>query len=295
MFTRRHPFLFFLLVFSAIVSTAVLGTVSLIVFAGGEDGASEGEKVAVVELQDVITDATDTLKALKRFREDPSVRAIVLRVESPGGAVGPSQEIYGEVLKTVKDKKVVASFGGVAASGGYYAAAGADAIMASPGTITGSIGVIMGFANFQDLLRKIGLVPVVIKSGAYKDVGSPVREMTEAERRFLEDFAGKIHRQFIRDVAAGRKMEVARVEEVADGRILTGEEALERGLVDRLGNLEDAVEWAGRMAGIQGRISIVTEPDDTLRLLKYLAGSSIKALTARLMETGLSVETRYRP
>jgi len=294
MFTRRHPYLFFILVFTSVVSVFILGTVSLVVLATRGEASSGGEKVGVVEIKNAITDAKDTLKALKRFREDPSVRAIVLRIESPGGAVGPSQEIYGEVKKTTATKKVVASFGGVAASGGYYSAAAADGIMANPGTITGSIGVIMGMFNFQQLLEKIGLVPVVIKSGEFKDVGSPVREMSDGERRFLEDFARKIHRQFIRDVATGRKLEEAQVEAVADGRILTGEEAVDLKLVDRLGNLEDAVEWAGRMAGIEGPISTVYPPEDNLKLFKRLAESSIQALLESIFGNGVSADARYR-
>lgn len=294
MFSRRHPYLFFILVFTSVVSVFILGTVSLVLLATRDDASGGGEKVGVVEIKNAITDAKDTLKALKGFREDPSVRAIVLRIDSPGGAVGPSQEIYGEVKKTRAAKKVVASFGGVAASGGYYSAAAADGIMANPGSITGSIGVIMGMLNFQQLLEKIGLVPVVIKSGEYKDVGSPVREMSDSERRFLEAFAHKIHRQFIRDVAVGRKLDEGQVEKIADGRILTGEEAVDLGLVDRLGNLEDAVEWAGRMAGIEGPISTVYPPEDNLKLFKRLAESSLQTLLESIFGSGVSAEARYR-
>jgi protease-4 len=295
MFTRRHPFLFFILTLTTVVCVSILGTVALVVSAlgGGED--EKGECVGVIEISDVIADGKQTLQSLKRFREDPAIRAIVLRIDSPGGAVGPSQEIYAEVIKTAETKKVVASLGSVAASGGYYAAAGADGIVASPGTITGSIGVILGFANFEELLEKIGLVPVVIKSGEYKDVGSPVRPMTPSERDFLEDFARKIHRQFIRDVAAGRGVDTERIEEIADGRILTGEEAVPLGLVDRLGNLEDAIEWAGRLGGIEGRIRAVYAESDTLPLLKYLAESSLRSLFGRLMQPGISADAVYRP
>ena len=295
MFIRRHPYLFFVLLATSVVCVAVLGTVSLIVFAIGGGERLDGERVGVIEITDLISDAKETLQSLKRFREDPSIRAIVLRIDSPGGAVGPSQEIYTEVVRTVKTKKIVASFGSVAASGGYYAAAGADGIVANPGTITGSIGVILGFANFEELMNKIGLVPVVIKSGEYKDVGSPVRAMTAEERAFLEDFARKIHRQFIRDVAAGRKTDIEGVAAVADGRILTGEEAVSLGLVDRLGNLEDAIEWAGRMGGIEGKIRTVYAESETLHLLKYLSGSSVSALFKRMLLPGLSADAVYRP
>ncbi len=294
MFSRRHPFLFFVLVFTSVVCAAVLGTTALVVIAAGAGKDAEGEGVGVIEVRDVISDSKPTLEALKRFREDPGIRAIVLRVESPGGAVGPSQEIYAEVLRTAKSKKVVASLGSVAASGGYYAAAAADGIVASPGTITGSIGVVMGFANFEELLKKIGLVPVVIKSGDFKDIGSPVRPMTPPERDFLEGLARKIHRQFVRDVAAGRRLAVERVEPIADGRILTGEEAAAAGLVDRLGNLEDAIEWAGRMGGVEGRIRTVYAEEDRLHLLKFLADFSARILQERLLLPGISVDSIYR-
>ena len=184
-----------------------------------------GERVAVIEVTGVITDAKETLAALKRFREDKSIKAIVVRIESPGGGVGPSQEIYREIRKTIKQKKVIASLGAVAASGGYYIAAGTEGIVANPGTITGSIGVIMGYTNFQQIFQKIGLVPVVFKSGQFKDMGSPVREMSEQEKKILQGFVDKIHHQFVKDVAEGRKMAVPKVGALADGRIFTGEEA----------------------------------------------------------------------
>ena len=185
----------------------------------------DGSLVGVVEIFGPISSSDDILDQIRKFREDDSVSAIVLRIDSPGGAVGPSQEIYQEVRKTIKVKKVVASMGSIAASGGYYIAAAADKILANPGTITGSIGVILGYTNFRELLSKIGLTPVVIKSGKYKDIGSPLREMTGEEEKFLQDFSDEIHRQFISDVAVGRKLEKDVVVAIADGRIMTGEKA----------------------------------------------------------------------
>lgn len=270
MFSRRHPFLFFILVFSAIVAVSVVLT-SLISLISEEKGEVRfGEKVGVVEISGMISDAGRVLEQIKSFRGQDAVKAIVLRIDSPGGAIGPVQEIYREVRKTVKVKKVVASLGSVAASGGYYAASAADRIMANPGTVTGSIGVIMGYTNFRELFKKIGLTPVVIKSGKYKDIASPVREMTEEERRILQQFTDNLHAQFIDDVASGRGREPGAIRKIADGRIFSGETAKSYGLVDRLGNLEDAINWAGRLGGIKGRVAAVYPPEEKPSLFKYL-------------------------
>jgi protease-4 len=269
---------------------------TLLFVTGTRDSEFEfGEKVGILEINGIIADAKNAIHNLKRFREDSSVKAIVIRINSPGGAVGPSQEIFREIRKTSSSKKVVASMGSIAASGGYYIAAGADGIVANPGTITGSIGVIMGFTNYQELLRKIGLVPVVVKSGKYKDIGSPVRKMRPEEKKILQNFSRKIHRQFIKDIVDGRKMDQAKVEALADGRIFTGEESKELGLVDRLGNFEDAIEWAGRMGGIKGKISTVYAREKKFSLLKYIADSSAKALLNRIADSSLSADYLYSP
>ena len=295
MFSRRHPYLFFILTFSSVVATAMIVMVLLFVL-GTRDAEFEfGEKVGIIEIKGIIADSKNVIHNIKRFREDNSVKAIVIRIDSPGGAVGPSQEIFREIRKTSKSKKVVASMGAIAASGGYYVAAGTDGIVANPGTITGSIGVIMGFTNYQQLLSKIGLVPVVIKSGKYKDIGSPVRKMKPAENKILKDFARKIHRQFIQDIVEGRTMDRAKVESLADGRIFTGEESKELGLVDRIGNFEDAVEWAGRLGGIKGKISTVYAQEKKFPFLKYITNSSAKALLNRITDPSLSANYLYTP
>lgn len=300
MFSRRHPYLFFILIFSSIMVTAFIG-LSLVVMLAVKDAdfddllKSEGEKVGIVELTGNITSSRDIIHSIKRFRENSSIKAIVIRIDSPGGAVGPAQEIFREIRKTVKTKKVIASMGAVAASGGYYIAAGADGIVANPGTITGSIGVIMGFVNFQDLLRKIGMVPVVVKSGQYKDIGSPVREMTKDERSILQNLSNRIHKQFIVDIANGRGMDLSKVEGIADGRIFTGEEAKNLGLIDRLGNLEDAIEWAGRMGGIKGKISAVYAPKKKFSILKFIAESSVKEIANMIVNPSLYTGYLYSP
>ncbi len=295
MFSRRHPYLFFILIFSGIVGAVILGTSLLVAVARRGPDFDFKEKVGVIEITGVIADARDVIEALKRFREDDAIKAIVVRIDSPGGGVGPSQEIFREIQKTVTAKKVVASMGGIAASGGYYIAAGTDAIFANPGTITGSIGVIMGFTNFQTLLEKIGLVPVVIKSGEYKDTGSPVRKMTDTEKKMLQGLVERIHEQFVRDVAQGRKRERSQIQAIADGRIFTGEEAQTLGLVDQLGNLEDAVEWAGRQSGIEGEVGTVYAAEKRFSIFRYLFESSLDSLLNRTLGTRIQGGYLYQP
>lgn len=278
MFSRRHPFLFFILIFSSILAIVIIGTSLLFTLGSQNANFDFGEKVGIIEIKGVISDSKDIIAHLKQFREDDSIKAIVLRIDSPGGSVGPSQEIFREVRKTIGQKKVITSMGTIAASGGYYVAAGTDGIVANPGTITGSIGVIMGFTNFEELIKKIGLVPIVIKSGKYKDTGSPVRQMTEDEEKILQNFVQRIHMQFVKAIAEGRKMDVQKVKSIADGRIFSGEEAKDLGLVDRLGNLDDAIEWAGRLGGIKGKISTVYAPEKKYSLLRYIIDLSLNTL-----------------
>ncbi len=295
MFSRRHPYLFFILIFSTVVASAMILMTLLITFAASKPDFEFGEKVGIIEIHGIIADSKDVMSHLKNFREDHAIKAIVVRINSPGGAVGPSQEIFREIRKTAVTKNVVASMGTIATSGGYYIAAGANGIVANPGTITGSIGVIMGFTNYEELLHKIGLVPIVVKSGEYKDIGSPVRKMKPEEKKILQDFARKIHRQFIKDIVDGRKMDREKIESLADGRIFTGQESKEFGLVDRLGNLEDAIEWAGRLGGIKGKISTVYAKEKKLSLLKYITDSSAENLLNHLLGTNLSADYIYRP
>ncbi len=284
MFSRRHPYLYFILVFTAIVSATTIIT-SLLTMAGSVwSKMSTGEKVGVVEIKAMIVDAKDHIDRIKTFAEDDAIRAIVIRVDSPGGAVAPSQEIYREIRKASATKPVIASMGTFATSGGYYVAAAADGVVANPGTITGSIGVILGYTNFKELFEKIGLYPVVIKSGRYKDIASPVRKMTEEEEALLQEFSDGVHNQFIRHVAEARDMTVDEIRHIADGRIFSGETALGLGLVDRLGNLEDAVDWAGREGGIKGPIDAVYPPEKQLPFIRYLveeAAAGIRAIWAR--------------
>ena len=300
MFSRRHPFLFSLLLFTAMAGFTLIVISFLIAMAvKSADFAQkmklDKDSVGIVEVTGAIMESETIIKHLKKFREKDKIKAIVLRIDSPGGGVGPSQEIFREVRKTTETKKVIASMGAMAASGGYYVAAGADGIVANPGSITGSIGVIMGFTNIQALMEKIGLAPVVIKSGEFKDVGSPVRKMTSKEKQFLDDLVGELHQQFIDDISKGRGMDPDVVDSYADGRIFTGKTAKELGLVDRLGNLQDAIEWAGRLGGIEGEIPTVYGREKKFSWIEKLSDVSLKKFLNRLVGQSLFAGYIYQP
>jgi len=220
---------------------------------------SNQDRVALIRIEGVILDAQATISELKQYSENPLVKAIVLRIDSPGGGVVPSQEIHDAVkrVKNKSNKAVIASMGTVAASGGYYIAAATDRIIANPGTLTGSIGVIMEMANFEGLMKKVRVEGVVIKSGRFKDVGSPLRKMSDEERKLLQSVMDDVHHQFIQAVADGRSLEVSDVEPLADGRIYTGRQAKEVRLVDELGDLDDAIHIAADIAGMEGEPKVV--------------------------------------
>jgi len=230
-----------------------------------------GEKVAIVRIEGPIMDSKTAIEEIRDYARNQSIRAIVLRVDSPGGAVAPSQEIYEEVRKAVLKKKVVVSMGSLAASGGYYISAPASRILANPGTLTGSIGVIMEIPNIEGLMGKIGVKTEVIKSGRHKDIASMFRGIGKEERVILQDVLDDVHEQFIKAVAEGRKMSQEDVTRLADGRIFTGRQAVAVGLVDELGNLEDAVRVAAKLAGIKGEPDIVDKKEKT-SVIDFLRG-----------------------
>lgn len=261
-----------------VVSLTVIGSLMLLfslAFSLGRWERMGGSKVALITVEGVILDSKEIIEQLEKHRTNPTVKAIVLRINSPGGGVAPSQEIYEELLKTreTAKKPVVASMGSVAASGGYYIASASDLIMANPGTITGSIGVLLQIPNISGLMQKIGIKSVVVKSGQHKDLASPTREMTEAERQILQGMLDDVHDQFIDVVAKSRRLDRKKVEAIADGRIFSGREAQSIGLVDHLGNLQDAVERAGALAGIRGKPAIIEERKRGNLLVDLLRGS----------------------
>jgi len=217
------------------------------------------DRIALVRIEGVILDSKDTLDELKRYRENPSIKAILIRIDSPGGAVVPSQEIYEEIkrIRGNGKKKVVSSMGTLAASGGYYIASATDKIVANPGTLTGSIGVIMELANVEGLMKKVGVESIVIKSGAHKDLVSPFRKMGVEERQILQNVMDDVHEQFIEAVSAGRGMSLEKVRSLADGRVFTGRQAKGIGLVDELGDLQDAIRITASLVGIKGEPKVV--------------------------------------
>jgi len=232
------------------------------------------DKIALVKLEGLLVSSEHVVEELNDYAEDSSIKAIVIRIDSPGGVVVVSQEIYNAIKNARHEgKKVVASMGTVAASGGYYVAAAADRIVANPGTLTGSIGVKMEFANIEKLLEKIGVKGMVVKAGEYKDVGSPFRDMSEPEKKILQDVIDDVHSQFIKAVAEGRNLQEAEVRTIADGRIFTGRQALDLKLVDQLGDLTDSIKVAGELVGIKGKPRVI-EKRKTIPFFDYLKEES---------------------
>ena len=229
-----------------------------------------GDKIGVVDVKGLISEPEATIKALRDFRYNQKVKAVVIRVNSPGGAVGASQELYEEILRLDKEKPVVASLATVAASGGYYASLGARHIVANPGTVTGSIGVIMKVPNIGILLEKLGVKTTVVKSGTFKDLGSITRDMTEDERTLLQGVMQDIQKQFIMAVSKSRKLPEEQVSAIADGRIMTGHQALDAKLVDQLGNFSVAVDKAANLAGIEGRPELIYPKKDRISIMREL-------------------------
>lgn len=251
---------------------------------GNFQGLPVGERIGVVEISGMLMVSEPTVKQLVSFKEDHSIKAVILRVNSPGGAVAPSQEIHDEVARVAALKPVVVSMASVAASGGYYVSIPAQRIVANPGTITGSIGVIMQTTNYQELYDKLGLKNEVVKSGQHKDLGSPLRPMTPADRKILQGVIDDVYDQFVSAVSKGRKLPVEKVRTLADGRIFTGRQAMQAGLVDSLGGMQDAVAIASELAGISGEPKLVYPPKDKESLLKYFIEESVSQVGRALQQ-----------
>lgn len=247
---RRHPWLrrFGILL---IVCLVAVGTTTIVGRVVG-DAFTLSPVVGVVEIDGVISDAQVQLESLESLADDDRVHAIVIRIDSPGGGVAPSQELYEEIDRVKATKPVVASLGNVAASGGYYVAAAAHTIVADPGTLTGSIGVIMEFRQLGPLAEKVGVGESIVKSGPYKDIGNPLRTLTDAERTLLQGMVDDVYDQFVDAIARGRGMTPERVRALADGRLYSGAQAKAAGLVDELGGLKTAVRIAWERAGLTG-------------------------------------------
>lgn len=239
--------------------------------------------IGVIEIRGLIDDVQETLKAIKEYRKDKNIKAILLRIDSPGGGVGPSQELYREVRRTVSEKPVVASLGGIAASGGYYIASATTRIISNPGTITGSIGVIIYFPNMQGLFDKIGYSTVTIKSGQFKDIGNPNREMTPEEKKLIQGTIDEAYGQFVQDVARGRSLPEEKVRKVADGRIIMGQTAQALGLVDELGNYQDAIDVAAKLGKIAGEPDLIHFKKKKRSVLDFLLGTDVSERVSTLL------------
>lgn len=256
----RGGVFFFGALSGCLVVVAALFFFGILWAAMNDDSAGDlslgGNKVAIIPIEGEILDGRETLDLLEKYADNANVKAMVIRINSPGGAIAPSQEIYSAIRRVKADsgKPIVASLDSVAASGGFYIAAACDSIVANPGSITGSIGVIMQWFDLKELVQWAKLKPETITSGALKDAGSPYRQMTDGERAYFQGIVKQLHEQFVRDVAHGRgaKMKYEEVAAVADGRVFTGEEALKLKLVDQLGSIDDAVLAAGKLAGMEG-------------------------------------------
>jgi protease IV len=270
-----------LFVVSVYIASLLLGEKGRFVTGGG---------VGLLEVRGPILESQEVIRQIHELNNDANVKTVVLRIESPGGGVGPSQEIYEEIKKLAERKKVVVSMGSVAASGGYYIAAPAAVIYANPGTITGSIGVLMKFTNMEGLMGKVGMKAYTLKSGQFKDIGSPVRPMTEQDQLMLQGVIDSTYGQFVAAVAEGRKLPVEEVKVLADGRIYTGEQAKTLKLVDKLGNLEDAVAEAGRLAGLKGEPQLIRPSKKKKLLLDMLVEESAGKIGNLVKwESGISV------
>jgi protease-4 len=290
---KKHPILMVLVVLGVIA--LLLGAILTLV--SGSPAASFfslREKIGIVNIEGAITDSEPVVTQLVQFRKDKGIKAIVLRIDSPGGAVAPSQEIYWEVKKAAASKTVIASMGKVAASGGYYVACAANKIVANPGTLTGSIGVLMEFLQVEDLLKKIGVGIEVLKTGEFKDIGSPHRKLSEKDRELISSLLSDIQKQFVEAVARGRNLPIEKVREIADGRILSGAQSKEHGLVDELGNFQDALELAKKMTGVEGEVTLVYPKKKGSRLWDFVLRDASEALYSFLRKMpGMQIEYRW--
>jgi protease-4 len=249
-----------------VLAVVAAGITILFLAAFGTSGEStetvwtggSGGKIAVVDLKGEILSSDEVVRQVKKYREDRSIKAILLHIDSPGGAVVPSQEMYEEVRKTRDGgKPVVVSMGSLAASGGYYVACGGSRLVANRGTLTGSIGVISMFLQMEEALKKLGLGVRTIKSGKLKDAGVSTRSMTAADEKYFQQLMDDVHRQFMEVVSRERKLSVEKIRGIADGRVYTGEQAVKLGLIDTLGTFQDAVSITARLAGIIGEPTLV--------------------------------------
>ena len=250
---------------------------AVMLFSGGDDIFSKDGDIAVIEIKGPIFESKEIIEQLDRVYEKDSIKGLILRIDSPGGAVAPSQEIYQAVLRVKEKKPVFVSMGTVAASGGYYIAAAADKIVANPGTVTGSIGVLMDYTNVEDLLNFLKVHAEVLTAGKMKDIGSPLRPLKPEERQYLQDILANMHTQFKAAVKKGRNFTDAQIDEIADGRIYTGEMALKAGLVDKLGNFQTTVDLAKEILKIEGKPKLLYPKKKKKDLMDIISDGNVES------------------
>jgi len=267
---KRHPVIWGIVLLFILLLVFYLLIYGLTSITGKRSGFSSSDKIGIVNIDGVIKDSTDIVDNLQEFGKDDSVKGVLLRINSPGGGVAPSQEIYEAVMELRKKKRVLASMSSVAASGGYLVACAGEKIIANPGTLTGSVSAVMYFANAEELMKKVGVKASTIKSGKYKDIGSPIREMTEEEKELLQGLVDDIYSQFLEVVIRHRGIPENAIKQIADGRIFTGRQALHLGLVDYLGDKEYSLRMLSKMVGIQGEPVIVYPRKKYTSMFDYL-------------------------
>ncbi|MBN1114287.1 MAG: signal peptide peptidase SppA [Oligoflexia bacterium] len=277
----RKSMIVLLLVASLVVIVLFLGVFSSFLrLSNSGDGGMPGNSVSffdssevgILEIEGVIMDSEETLKNIKKLRLRDSVKAVVVRVNSPGGAVAPSQEIYEELKRLDSVKPVISSLSSVAASGGYYVACGTRTIVSNPATLTGSIGVIMQLAYLEKLYEFIRVSPITFKSGKFKDIGNSARVITEEEKKLMQNMLDNVHMQFKKAVSDSRKIPMKVLDNFADGRILTGEQAYELGLVDYIGTYDDAIRYAAKLVSIDGEPRLYYSREKKQNLREFLSG-----------------------
>ena len=246
-------------------STGIFALLVLVTFCFAllpDNWKSPSGEIAIVNIHGMLMDSRDTVQQLSDYRHNPQIRGVILRIDSPGGAVAPAQEIYSEILKLrANHKTVYASMGAVAASGGYYIACAADYVLANPGTLTGSISAVMALNNIEELTKKVGVKPNIIKSGKFKDLGSPLRAMTPEEHILLQGVVNDVHEQFVQAIARGRGLPLSEINRIADGRIMTGQQALKLNLIDEVGGLEKTIDLLAKKIGIVGKPKVIEQKE----------------------------------
>ena len=246
-------------------STGIFALLVLVTFCFAllpDNWKSPSGEIAIVNIHGMLMDSRDIVQQLSDYRHNPQIRGVILRIDSPGGAVAPAQEIYSEILKLrANHKTVYASMGAVAASGGYYIACAADYVLANPGTLTGSISAVMALNNIEELTKKVGVKPNIIKSGKFKDLGSPLRAMTPEEHILLQGVVNDVHEQFVQAIARGRGLPLSEINRIADGRIMTGHQALKLNLIDEVGGLEKTIDLLAKKIGIVGKPKVIEQKE----------------------------------